>query len=134
MNMLLVSHGGLSRGALEAYGMFAPGAEGVSALGLTEEEGVDAFAAALAAKVEELVAQGDLLIVADLQGGTPYNQALIQALTYPEHVRLAAGLNLPMLIEAGMLMSCGGSLDEVYQTALRAGAEGVVGTDLDDED
>lgn len=79
------------------------------------------------------MSQGDVLVIADLKGGTPYNEAYARFLGDPEHLRLIAGLNLPMLIECGVLAVSGADLQTVYETALRAGAEGVQGTELPDE-
>lgn len=67
------------------------------------------------------------------RGGTPYNESFTHFLTNPEHLRLAAGMNLPMLVEAGVLASSGCDLETVYQTALSAGANGVSGTALPEE-
>lgn len=130
MNILLVSHGGLSAGVAEAYRMFSPGADYVHSLSLTEDGGMAVFKEQLNTKLDELLAAGDVLVVADLKGGTPYNESYARFLGDPEHMRLAAGMNLPMLIEAGMLAQMGSDLETVYQTALRAGAEGVQGTDM----
>lgn len=129
MNILLVSHATLSKGVLEAFRMFAPDVDGVCALGLTAEGGVDAFRDELARTVGELAEDGDLLIMADLQGGTPFNESVPLVLQNPERMRLVTGLNLPMLVEAGMLMAAGGDLDAVYRAALTTGAEGVMGVD-----
>lgn len=136
MEILLVSHGTLSEGVNSALHMFAPGAENVQYLGLTSGEGgASAFRDALTAKVDELVAAGDVLILADIMGGTPYNESNILFMQNPEHVRLAAGLNLPMAIGAWMA-SQSGDLDAAYQAALTEGANAVQGTELlaDDDD
>lgn len=133
MNILLVSHGQLCQGMNDAFHMFSPTATCVHAVSLTNEGGVDAFRAELSAKLEELLAEGDVLICADLKGGTPYNESYAQFLTNPEHIRLAAGMNLPMLVESGALASFGGGLEAVYQAALTAGADGVTGTDLPED-
>ena len=79
---------------------------------------------------EVALAQGDLLVLADLRGGTPFNESYARFLKDPTHLRLVSGLNLPMLIEAGL---ADGDLDAVYQTALDAGRFGVSGTDLPEE-
>ena len=133
MNILLVSQGQLCQGMNDAFHMFAPTATCVHAVSLTTEGGVEQFRTDLSAKLEELLAQGDVLIAADLKGGTPYNESFTYFLTNPEHLRLAAGMNLPMLVEAGVLASSGCDLETVYQTALNAGASGVLGTALPEE-
>lgn len=132
MNILLVSHGKLCEGVLDAYSMLVSGFENISALSLTES-GVGDFRASLESKVAELTAGGDLLILADLKGGTPYNESYVCFLRNPEHIRLAAGLNLPMVLEAGIAAMDSNDLDAIYKTALEAGAFGVQGTEVSDE-
>lgn len=68
MNILLVSHGQLCQGMNDAFHMFAPTATCVHAVSLTTEGGVEQFRTDLSAKLEELLAQGDVLIAADLRG------------------------------------------------------------------
>lgn len=133
MNILLVSHGQLCQGMNDAFHMFAPTATCVHAVSLTNDGGIEAFRAELSAKLDELLAAGDVLICADLKGGSPYNESYGHFLTNPEHIRLAAGMNLPMLVEAGVLASTGCDLETVYQTAINAGANGVSGTELPEE-
>ena len=99
MNILLTSHGSLCEGLLDAFHMMAAGADHVSTVSLTDT-GIDDFRDRLTARVNELLAQGDLLILADLLGGTPYNEAYALFLTNPEHIRLVAGANFSMLLEA----------------------------------
>lgn len=124
MNILLVSHGKLCDGVLDAFKMLVAGSKNVHALGLTES-GVGDFRARLEAKVSELTAEGDLLILADLKGGTPYNESYVCLLKNPEHIRLAAGLSLPMVLEAGIAAMDSDDLDAIYKTALDAGSFGV---------
>lgn len=133
MNILLASHGDLCTGVLSAFNMFAGGASDIRTVSLTNDGGVDLFRSQLDEALNDLLAKGDVLILVDLKGGTPYNESYMRFLQNPEHIRLAAGLNLPMLIEAGVLAMSGGELDAVYQTAITAGANGVVGTELPEE-
>jgi PTS system mannose-specific IIA component len=133
MHILLVSHGKLCEGVLDAFSMLVSGCKNISALSLTES-GVGDFRVRLESKVAELTAEGDLLILADLKGGTPYNESYACFLRDPEHIRLAAGLNLPMVLEAGIAAMDSNDLDAIYKTALDSGAFGIQGTDAPTED
>lgn len=129
MNILLVSHGMLCEGVLSAFTMLMGPSERVHTCGLTEA-GVDDFRARLTAQAEELLAQGDLLILSDLKGGTPYNEGYALYLAHPERVRLAAGLNLPMLLTCAIEAMASDDLDALYATALAEGSQGVAGAEL----
>ena len=135
MNILLVSHGALCEGVLDAYKMLFAQADNVHTCKLTLD-GVEDFRNRLTAKVDELLSQGSVLILADLKGGTPYNESNALFITHPDKIRLAAGLSLPMLLETGVAALDCDDLDVLYTTALEAGAFGVQGTELplDDAD
>lgn len=139
MNILLTSHGSLCTGLLDAFLMFAASADHISAVSLTDT-GIDDFRDRLTARVNELLAKGDLLIISDLPGGTPYNESYALFLTNPEHIRLVSGANFPMVLEAGVLAMSSDDLDAVTSAALAAGSAGVIAAEApadssdDDED
>ena len=136
MNILLVSHGRLCEGVFDAFNMLMSGTTHVHTCSLTEA-GIDDFRARLSAKVAELLQAGDLLILSDLKGGTPYNESYALFLAQPERIRLAAGLNLPMLLACGIEAMASDDLQALYELALAEGAQGVIGSELpapDDSD
>lgn len=139
MNILLTSHGSLCEGLLDAFRMFAGDPSHVSTVSLTDT-GIDDFRDRLTARVSELLGQGDLLIMSDLPGGTPYNESYALFLTNPEHIRLVSGTNFPMLLEAGVLAMSSDDLEAVTAAALAAGSAGVIAAEAptdgsdDDED
>ena len=109
--------------------MFAAGATHVSTVSLTDT-GIDDFRDRLTARVNELLADGDVLIMSDLPGGTPYNESYALFLTNPEHIRPVSGTNFPMLLEAGVLAMSSDDLDAVTSAALTAGSAGVVAAEM----
>lgn len=132
MNILLVSHGTLCEGVSDAYHMFFPTASNVFTVGLTNA-GVETFRAELKKVLGRLLLEGDVLIMSDIKGGTPYNESFMCFLENPQHIRLLAGLNLPMLIELGACSPSDNDLEAVYGVALSAGISGVVGTELPED-
>ena len=125
MNILLTSHGSLCEGLLDAFHMMAAGADHVSAVSLTDT-GIDDFRDRLTARVNELLAQGDLLILADLLGGTPFNQAMMASQSTPD-VEIVVGANLPMLIETLFARSsdANATIGSLVECAVNAGKNGV---------
>ena len=89
-------------------------------------DGINDFRARFEEKFEELHARGDVLILADLPGGTPYNEANMLFQQHQESVRLVAGVNFPMLAEVGFYAQDGDDLDEAVSIALGAGRAGVM--------
>ncbi|MBS6951647.1 MAG: hypothetical protein KH230_00240 [Enterocloster asparagiformis] len=106
MELLLVSHKGIASGMKTAIAMvMGPAAQQITAMELTEEEGIDQFSKRLE---EYLIAwlsgTGKGLIFADLRGGTPYNQAelLLTKHGLKDRAKVISGMNLPMVVEAAL--------------------------------
>lgn len=126
MNILLTSHSTLCKGLVEAYQMLdSSGQLCLSAVPLTHD-GVSDYRIRLNKKFSELHAQGNVLILADLPGGTPYNEANMIFQVHQDSVRLIAGVNFPMLIELGCYVQENDDLDEAVRIACAAGHAGIV--------
>lgn len=133
MNILVTSHAHLSDSLVEAFRMFSSNCPYIHSVCLGDG-GIDEFRAKLETEVNRLLEQGKILIMSDLFGGTPYNEAYLHAIRHPEEIRLVAGVNLPMLVEAGVFAMGKDDLDAVYEIALSSGASGVVGANTDKEE
>jgi mannose/fructose-specific phosphotransferase system component IIA len=107
--VLVISHGRLAEGFADAVRMIMGPQPGQSFVSLEEGEGPESFRSKLDAVLAEAGEEG-VLILADLFGGTPSNQA---SLVYLESlsragqapgghgpVEILAGVNLAMLLEA----------------------------------
>ena len=97
IELILVSHGSFAAGLREAAEMILGEQEQVSVLGLYQGDSPDSFAQ----KLEELIGEtGDskqVLVLSDLQSGTPYNAGMVMAMKLGS--ACIAGVNLPMLLE-----------------------------------
>lgn len=126
MNIVVTSHSTLCTGLVEAYKMLVSSdIHRLSAVPLTDD-GIDDFRVRLCERFSELHAQGDVLILADLFGGTPYNEANMLFQGHQDSVRLIAGVNFPMLAEVGFYAVDGDDLDEAARIALEVGRAGIV--------
>lgn len=131
MHIMLATHGKFSKGILDSYQMIAGVNDKIHAISLTDD-GIEGFAEKLQNDMEDLL-DDTVLVMTDLKGGTPYNEAFNYYLIHPESVRVVAGLNLPMLIEVGLALE-NNSLDTLYNLALATGAAGVIGIEEDSAD
>lgn len=104
MELLLVSHKGIASGMKAAVKMvMGPAADQITAMELTEEEGIEAFAARLEAHLSSWLTEGKKgLIFADLRGGTPFNRSelLLEKHGLKNRAKVISGMNLPMIIDA----------------------------------
>lgn len=125
MKTLLVSHGLFAAGLLDSFEMICGKNDSISVISLSDD-GVKDFSNRLNNYLEENK-DNQVLILCDIKGGTPYNEAYRRYLDNLGRIRVIAGMNLPMLIEVGMLISIGTSLDEAYATGLSIGRQSVNG-------
>lgn len=97
IGILVVSHGSLAAGLLDAAALFFGKQPQLSALMLRDGDDAQDFRCRMEKAVAELDCGDGVLILADLFGGTPCNCAMaLQSAS----VQVVAGVNLPMLMEA----------------------------------
>ncbi|MBQ6524960.1 MAG: PTS sugar transporter subunit IIB [Atopobiaceae bacterium] len=101
VSIVLASHGRFSEGIKESGQMIFGPQEDVEAVVLTPEMGPDDFRAKLLAAIDSFSNKEQILFLADLWGGTPFNQIskLIEERGGEDWV-CVTGMNLPMVIEA----------------------------------
>ena len=101
VSIILASHGGFSAGIKESGQMIFGPQQDVEAVVLTPDMGPDDFRAKLLAAIDTFENQEQILFLADLWGGTPFNQIskLIEERGGEDWV-CVTGMNLPMVIEA----------------------------------
>lgn len=122
MNIIVTTHGKFAEGILDSLSMFYPISNKIYSVSL-EENGIDNFRHEMTRIVNQI--EGDILILADLFGGTPYNIAYELQLLNPDRIGIVAGLNLPMLIEAVSVIDDAKSLSEITDVAYNAGSLGL---------
>ena len=124
--ILIISHHMLAEAFVEASKMLIGEQEAVDWLGLAANEDPDAFRQQLCDKLDCFREKGfsSTIIMADLFGGTPFNQAVRLLQEYDVH--LVAGLNLPMLLQTILSNSDEISAEELRDTALQNGRDGIV--------
>ena len=125
MNLIVASHGTLCEGLADAFHMLASSEIPITTVSLNET-GIDDFRDRLVVEVEKSKGTAKTLILTDLYGGTPFNESFALYLADPENLRVVAGVNFPMLIEAGMAAPDTDDLDEIVSIAVQAGTTGVV--------
>ena len=132
VKILLTSHGHLAQGIASGFEFIAGKSDQIMTLAL-DEKGIGSYRD----RLQELL-DGEtepVLILADLKGGTPYNESFKYYLAHTERIRVVSGLNLPMLLELVPQLSDNTTLDEAVQTVLQAGTNGIaVAQDQQDDD
>lgn len=98
--VILVSHGRLAEGVLNAVHMIYGKCANLAVVGLEESDNVDEWGEELKQTIELFPA--GVIVLVDLFGGTPCNQCLLKTVERAknrEAVSLIAGMNLGMVLE-----------------------------------
>lgn len=134
MELLLVSHRGIATGMKSAINMVMGAlADQITTMELTEEEGIEQFAARLEEYICSWLTEGKKgLIFADLRGGTPYNRAelILSSHGLKDRAKVLSGMNLPMVVDAVLRDMDVCNLDEVAGM-VQAARDGIVCLELE---
>lgn len=98
VNFIIIGHGKIAEGLLNANSMILGEQENVSVLSLDPNQSVDDFKKKLESEINNVKKGNEILILADLFGGTPVNVAVSVAYER-EDIEIITGINLPLLIE-----------------------------------
>ena len=119
--ILLISHGDMAKGMADSAKLFfGDEISQMKYLCLKEGESPDEFRTALAQQIQDVDTGDGVVILADLYGGTPCNQA-IPLLT--EKVDLIPGMNLGILVK---LLSEREFMDPDIATLIESGQNCIV--------
>ncbi len=128
IELILVSHGSFAAGLREAAEMILGEQEQLHVLGLYQGDSPDGFSQKLEELIQESQDCKNVLVLSDLQSGTPYNAGMVMAMK--QGSACIAGTNLPMLLEILSLRD-EMEMEELLQVACSTGKSGIVNsTDL----
>lgn len=100
VGIIIASHGSLAEGILQAGEMIFGKQDNVAACTLLPSEGPEDIKRKIKKAISSFDSQDEILILADLWGGTPFNQASQVIASHEDKWAIIAGVNLPMAIAA----------------------------------
>ncbi len=125
IGLVLVSHGKLAEGLIDAMQMITGPQEAVRAIGLLETEDVESLMEKIWQAVNEVDSGEGALIMVDLFGASPFNASARLALSHPEkRLEVVTGMNLAMVVEL-VVQRAGMSLNEAVELVLQVAPESV---------
>lgn len=98
MRLLLMSHGNMAQETLKSAELILGKIEQATAIGLQPEEGPDELFADAEKALAGIKPDESAVVLVDLLGGTPSN-VVVRLLAAHPNLKIASGLNLPMLID-----------------------------------
>jgi len=121
--VILISHGPFSQAVLESAELICGEQARVKTYGLYLGDSVDEFRDRIREGIEESLTRGDVLVLTDIQSGSPFNVtcAAMGELNF-HHI---TGMNLPLVIEV-LMDRIDMSVEEVIQCGMRLGKVSIV--------
>lgn len=128
--IIVAAHGTLASAAVEAAGMFLGEQEKVECIAFQPGDSLETLLERFQQAAGRLGGEDGLLILTDLQGGSPCNVATLLQKTM-EGVRTVYGFSVPMLLEVLEARDRSPALDDLVSAALRTGREAMGSIALD---
>lgn len=119
VGILVVTHGRLGAGLVDAVRHVMGEQEGLQAIGLGADDDIEDRRREIRAAVDALDAGAGVVIVTDMFGSTPSNLAL--SVREKGRVEVLAGVNLPAMIKLASARGGGVPLAEIVHAARDAG-------------
>lgn len=128
IGIIVTGHGHFPSGLFSAVSLVAGKPERAETVDFTEGMSQAELREELEAAVNRLESE-EILILADLVGGTPFNAAAsLRTDRQDKSIKVVAGVNMPALVEAVFSRSMFG-LDQLTENLLKAGRDGLVNLD-----
>lgn len=126
IGIVIATHGTLAAGFENALNLIMGQIENSKFLGLNEGNNIDDFGQAIYQSVVQLDEGQGVLVFTDLQGATPFNQAVSKLRSLkPTQFEIITGVNLPMLVEAINERLLGKDLQFIKNAAMKVGQTGI---------
>ena len=133
-SVLLVSHGTMAKGVFEATNMIFGELKDVLYLCLEKDMDIESFKLKLDGLIDSIKNSTEIIVFADLKGGSPYTAALtlLSEKGLLSKSKVISGLNLPMLLS--ILFIEGEIAQEDVESIMNSGKEGITQFELEIDD
>lgn len=126
IGILVVTHGKLASGFLDAMELIMGKQQGIICMGLYHGKDINEFGLELEREMKALDEGDGVIVLVDLYAASPYNQAVLHHRTlHNTNCRIISGVNLPMLLELTMMRNAHMQLDEIWHTGMERGKDGI---------
>ena len=128
IGIVIASHGEFAEGIHQSGSMIFGEQEKVQTVTFMPSEGPDDLRAKLDAAIATFDADDEILVLADLWSGSPFNQASAVIGENPDRkIAIITGLNLPMLIQAytERMMDAAAGVDQVVANIMKEAKDGI---------
>jgi PTS system mannose-specific IIA component len=121
---VIVSHGDLADGLVDAARMIAGELEGIATVSLREMDAVEGLVERVAAAIQAVDSGDGVVVLVDLFGASPFNASARLALQGDSKMEVISGMSLPMLLDL-VVERDGKTLEQLVEIAQEAGTSGI---------
>ena len=125
VKILVMTHGDLAASVCQAAQMICGKQEGLESLSFRPDWSLEKLVGELRAKLEAMGGDDPVLVMVDMFGGSPSN-AIATLMGEGADIAAAAGVNLPMLLEALMGRDDADDVDAFAESVCAAARESVL--------
>lgn len=128
IGIVIASHGEFAEGIHQSGSMIFGEQEKVQTVTFMPSEGPDDLRAKIDAAIATFAPEDEILVLADLWSGSPFNQASAVLAENPDRkIAIITGLNLPMLIQAytERMMDADAGVEKVVANILKEAKDGI---------
>jgi len=123
VGIVIVCHGEMADGMLDAARMIVGQQEGFVTVSLREADDVESLMERVAAAVDKVDTGDGILILVDVFGASPFNASARLAMQR-DNIEVVSGVSLPMLLELAVQRD-GQNLSQLVEVAREAGTSGI---------
>ena len=128
IGIIIASHGEFAAGIHQSGSMIFGEQEKVQVVTFMPNEGPDDLHAKITSAIAQFDADDEILVLADLWSGSPFNQASRVAGENPDRkIAIITGLNLPMLIQAytERMMDASAGVEQIAANIIKEAKDGI---------
>ncbi|WP_440897784.1 PTS sugar transporter subunit IIA [Amphibacillus sp. Q70] len=128
VEVLIVTHGSLADGLIDTAKLIVGDISKVSGIGFKQGDDPEQLIKLIKEKINDTLKKNNqLLIFADLLGGSPSNKIAmcLNNMNEIDKVEAVVGVNLPMLLDTLMLCNVEHDVQKVKESCLKNGVEGI---------
>jgi mannose/fructose/sorbose-specific phosphotransferase system IIA component len=125
IGIVVITHGPLADGLVTSLKFFSGDTDQLTHVILQDEDSPEDFLKRLKDAVTQVDTNEGIVILSDILGGTPSNQALMFSMNRAD-VRVVSGVNLMMLIEATLSRAVISDLDDFVSKIIQSGKESIL--------
>ena len=124
IGILIVCHGNLAEGLLNAMELIIGKSPKIKAIGLYEGDAIDDLPGRIKQEIENMKCDEGVLIFVDIVGASPFNASARVIHELPnQKLSLITGVNLPMLLETALKREEDLPLEEMSRTIKEIGKD-----------